>query len=73
MPRKVPGEGRGEAVAVLSFVSPEVRGSMAQDHILLSSVQTRAGEIAHEEQRERERESDIYRTIYDFIRFDDTK
>lgn len=38
MPREVPGEGGSETIAMLAYVSPEVRGSVAQDHILLPSV-----------------------------------
>lgn len=45
LPSQVQRQRRGEAVAMFPHVSPQVCGSMAQDYILLSTLQTRTGEI----------------------------
>lgn len=42
MPGSVQGEGGGEAAAVHAHVPPEMRGQVAQDHLLLPSLQARA-------------------------------
>jgi hypothetical protein len=42
LPCAVRGEGGGSAAAVHARVPPQVRGQVAQDHLLLPSLQARA-------------------------------
>ena len=42
MPGAVQGERGGEAAALHTHVPPEMRGQVAEDHLLLPSLQARA-------------------------------
>lgn len=42
LPGAVQGEGGGAAAAVHAHVPPQVRGQVAQDHLILPSLQARA-------------------------------
>lgn len=42
LPGAVQGEGGGAAAAVHAHVPPQVRGQVAQDHLLMSALQARA-------------------------------
>jgi hypothetical protein len=42
LPGTVPGEGGGAAAAVHTHVPPQMRGQVAQDHLVLPALQARA-------------------------------